>query len=370
MCGAEGDGVMSRRAVTLRGVVVALVATAGALGLAPVALAETPSQVADPIWEAEWIVLAQGPEGAIASHADRTFVDPYLASFGIGGLAAAARATGDPRYGEAAWRAVEWYAANMDSRGFVTDYRITPAGLVSTGDADSTDAYSGMFLLSVEAAQIGAPNGARLAALAPRIRGAVDAIRSTQRADGLTGAKPDWMVAYLMNEGEAYAGLLAGARVASAVGDRATAHYATTSATLITRAVERLWNPKTRSYDWAVHPDGVRQPTNWAQLYPDAISQVWAVRYGLVRHDRVVPLLKQFVLTHPNADDPNAIDLVDGVMRATGYWPGLAFGLRLVDPGAPARFLAGTQSAASATGAAWPYSVQVAGDVIRLSTGA
>lgn len=361
---------MSRRAVTVRAAVVALTATVSALGIAPVAMARAPSQVGDPTREAEWILLAQGPEGAIATHADRTFVDPYLASFGIGGLAAAARTTGDPRYGEAAWRAVEWYAANMDGRGFVTDYRITPEGLVSTGDADSTDAYSGMFLLSVEAANRAVPNAARLVALAPKLRGAVDAIRATQRADGLTGAKPSWMVAYLMNEGEAYAGLLAGARLASAVGDRTTARNASASADRIARAVDRLWNPQTRSYDWAVHPDGVRQPTNWAQLYPDAVSQVWAVRYGLVRRDRVAPLLNQFLLTHPNAHDPNAIDLVDGTMRATGYWPGLAFGLRFVDAGAPARFLAGTQSAAAATGSAWPYSVQAAGDVIRLSTGA
>jgi len=364
---------MSPRTVTIRGAAVALGAIISALGLAPVALAQSGPQPAvsagDPTREAEWILLAQGPDGAIASHADRTFVDPYLASFGIGGLAAAARVTGDPRYGVAAWRAVEWYAANMDPRGFVTDFRVTASGLVSTGDADSTDAYSGMFLLAVEATQAAAPDAARLGALAPRVKAAVDAIRATQRADGLTGAKPSWMVAYLMNEGEAYAGLLAGARIASSVGDRTTARNASASATRIARAVDRLWNPTTRSYDWAVHPSGVRQPTNWGQLYPDAISQVWAVRYGLVRGDRVASLLSQFLLTHPNAHDPTAVDLVDGAMRSTGYWPGLAFGLRSVDPGAPARFLAGARNAAAATGLAWPYSVQIAGDVIRLATG-
>ena len=359
---------MTPRAGTIRGAVVALAATLSALGLAPVAVAQPAAPVGDPTREAEWILLAQGSDGAIASHADRTFVNPYLASFGIGGLAAAARATGDPRYGEAAWRAVEWYAANMDLRGFVTDYRVTASGLVSTGDADSTDAYSGMFLLAVEAVQAAAPNAARLGALAPKVRVAVDTIRATQRADGLTGAKPTWMVAYLMNEGEAYAGLLAGTRLASSAGDRTTARNASASAARITRAVDRLWNPTTRSYDWAVHPNGVRQPTNWTQFYPDAVSQVWAVRYGLVRGDRVASILSQFLLTHPNAHDPNAIDLVDGTMRATGYWPGLAFGLRSVDPGAPARFLAGTRSAAAAKGLAWPYAVQIAGDVIRLAT--
>jgi hypothetical protein len=319
--------------------------------------------------EAEWILLAQGPEGAIASHADRTFVDPYLASFAVIGLASAARTTGDARFAEAGWREVEWYAASMDPRGFVTDYRVTPTGLVSTGDQDSTDAYSGMFLLAVEAVQGAAPNAARLAALAPKLRLAVAAIRATQRADGLTGAKPSWMVAYLMNEAEAYAGLLAGARLTNALGDRTTARDASAVAARISRAVDKLWNSKTRSYDWAVHPDGARQPTNWAQLYPDAVSQVWAVRYGLVRRDRVSPLLGQFLAQHPNAHDPNTPDLVDGSVRPTGYWPGLAFALRAVDPGAPGRFLAGTRASATATGNAWPYSVQIAGDATVLATG-
>ncbi len=336
-----------------------------ALGLAPPAGA----QVTPPNPEPEWVLLAQGPEGAIASHADRTFVDPYLASFAVIGLASAARATQDPRFGDAGWREVEWYAANMDANGFVTDFRVTPTGLVSTGDQDATDAYSGMFLLALEAVQGAAPSSARLAALAPKVRLAVDAIRATQRADGLTGAKPTWMVAYLMNEAEAYAGLLAGARLMTALGDRTTARNATAAAARIARAVDKLWNPATRSYDWAVHPSGVHQATNWAQLYPDAVSQVWAVRYGLVRRDRVAPLLGQFLAAHPNAHDPNAPDLLDGTVRPTGYWPGLAFALRTVDPGAPARFLAGTRAAAAATGNAWPYSVQIAGDAAVLATG-
>ena len=52
---------------------------------------------------------------------------------------------------------------------------------MSTGDADSTDAYAGLFLLAVEAANTAAPDRVRLGALAPALRSAVSAIRSTQR---------------------------------------------------------------------------------------------------------------------------------------------------------------------------------------------
>ena len=118
----------------------------------------------------------------------------------------------------------------MDARGYVTDYQVSGGTLVSTGDADSTDAYAGLFLLAVEAVQTAAPNGARLLALAPAVRLGVAAIRSTQRADGLTGAKPSWMVAYLMNEAEAFAGLQAATRLALVIGDRALARDGDTAA--------------------------------------------------------------------------------------------------------------------------------------------
>jgi hypothetical protein len=352
-----------------RGISVAAVVSVIALLGGLVAPPGAGAAVGDPREEADWILSAQLPDGALASHADRTFVNPYLGGFAAIGLGAAARATANPAYAEAAWRFGEWYAAHMDANGYVTDYRVEGAALVSTGDADSTDAYAGTFLLAVEAAYTAAPNRARLGTLAPALRRAVGAIRSTQRADGLTGAKPTWMVAYLMNEAEAFAGLQAAARLASTVGDKALAREASSAAGQLQRGVDRLWNSRTGAYDWAVHPDGARQPTSWAQLYPDALSQVWAVRFGLVQGSRARAVLTQFLRTHPNAHDPTAADLVDGHVGPTGYWPGAAIALRLVDAGAPARYLGGTATAATATGRAWPYSVQIAGDVIRVATG-
>jgi hypothetical protein len=257
----------------------------------------------------------------------------------------------------------------MDANGYVTDYRVVGGSTIeSTGDADSTDAYAGMFLQAAEAATVAAPNPGRLMALAPAVRAAVAAIRSTQRADGLTGAKPTWMVAYLMNQAEAYAGLQSAARLALSVGDKTLAKDASAAAARIARAVDRLWNPATGAFDWAVHPNGARQATSWAQLYPDALSQVWAVRFGLVQGPRARAVLDRFLQAHPSAHDPNAPDLVDGQVASTGYWPGAAAALRSVDLGAPARYHDGSAAAAAASGRAWPYSVQVAADLLRLTT--
>lgn len=355
---------MGRMRATVLAVAIGIGAVAAALPASAPSVGRS-----DPTPEAEWVLVTQTPhevELALASHVERTFVNPYLAAFGAIGLSATTQLTGDPRYAEAAWRQAEWHASAMDANGYVTDFHVVPGGLVSTGSADSTDAYAAMFVLTVDAAQRAAPDATRLDALVPKVRLAVDAMRSTQRAGGLTGATPDWDVAYLMNDAEVFAGLRAAARLGRVVRDRNLVAEATGAARRLQRGFDRLWNPKVDAYDWAVHADGVREPTNWAQLYPDAVSQVWAVRYGLVRGPRAAALVRKFLRTHPSAHDPNSVDLIDGALGLTGYWPGLGLALASVDPGAPTRFLAGTRGATPTTGAAWPYSVQTAGDVLVL----
>ena len=336
--------------------------------VAGVALMNVPAGAvgSDPRSEADWILSAQLPSGAIATHADQTFVSPYLAAYAAVGLSDATTMTKDPRYAEAAWRSLEWYGSVMDANGYVTDYRISNGNLVSTGSADSTDAYAGMFLVALDAVYRAAPNVSRLGAIAPKVQAAVSAVRSTQRADGLTGAKPSYMVAYLMDQAEAHAGLVAATRLAYTLGNRSLARAARDSADRLQAGIDQLWNPTTGAYDWASHPDGVHQPTNWSQLYPDAVSQLWAVRFGVASHDRALAVLGRFLQTHPHADNPTGADLINGTVGPAGYWPGLGLALRSVDPTAPGRFLAGTRNQAAATSRAWPYSVQTAADSIEL----
>ena len=187
---------------------------------------------------------------------------------------------------------------------------------MSTGGYDSTDAYAGMFLVAVDATYTAAPDAARLRALAPKVALAVRAIQSTQRADGLTGAKPDWMVAYLMNEAEAYAGFARRERSRARLRDTTLARSADTAAAALANGVDRLWNGGAGALDWAVHPSGVHVAANWSQLYPDAMSQLWAVRFGLLRGTRATAVLQRFARRTPHAADPTAPDLVDGADRS------------------------------------------------------
>ena len=377
--GRDPAGGWSRRAAVAAATIVAVVTiqVVTTLAAVPASGASTvvgrtsaaPARPVPPVVpdEAGWILAAQFPNGAIASHTDRTFVNPYLGGYAAVGLATATRMSGDRTYAAAAWRWAQWYGSAMDANGYVTDYDVTPGGLVSTGNYDSTDAYSGMFLVVVDAISNASPDPLRLRALAPKVALAVGAIRSTQRADGLTGAKPSWMVAYLMNEAEAYAGLRAAGRLARTLGDHALARSADAAADALSAGVERLWNASAGVFDWAVHPSGDHVTTNWSQLYPDALSQLWAVEYGLVRGPLATAVTTRFAVTHPGTADPTTPDLVDGAVRPGGYWPGAGLALATVDQSAPARFLAGTRAAAAVSGRAWPYSVQTAAQSIQLA---
>ena len=315
--------------------------------------------------DADWILRAQMPDGAIATYVDRVGVSPYLANYAAMGLAAAAAKTGNAGYVAAAWQWVRWYQDHEDQHGFVTDYRVVGGRLQSTGDMDSTDAYAGTYLLAVRDVWSATGDAGRLRSVAQGVAGAVTAIEATQDVDGLTWAKPGWRVKYLMDEAETYAGLVAAVDLAVALGDTVLEARAGADARGIAAGVAGLWNPQTGAYDWAVHGDGSHASTDWGRLYPDAMQQAWAVSFGLVTGDRAKQLMATFAAAQPAWSSPTATADVEGQARPVGYWavPGLAYRLVGNAPRAAAAVLS-IEAAADATGRAWPFTPADAGELL------
>ena len=98
--------------------------------------------------DADWLLQAQLPDGAIGHYVDRVKIWPYLANEAATGLAQATKVTGDTKYVSAVWSWLKWYQAHEDVNGFVTDYTVSGGVETSTGDMDSTDAYAGTFLMA------------------------------------------------------------------------------------------------------------------------------------------------------------------------------------------------------------------------------
>ncbi len=318
--------------------------------------------------EAEWILQAQLPDGSIATQLDHARIWPYLANFAAIGLARASELAGDPRYADAAWRWLQWYAAHQDASGFVTDYDVVAGRPVSTGQMDSTDAYAGTFLLAAKATWLATQDRARVGGLATAITAAVKAIEATQQPDGLTWAKPDARVKYLMDQGETYAGLRAAVTLAGVLGDGALRTRASRASKRLRTGVAGLWNPATEAYDWAVHENGVRQPTNWAVLYPDALQQAWAVAFGLARGERAASIMSRFERFHPSWDRPATITRFRAGQSATGYWAPAAWAFGRVDQPERARLAARRiRQAADAAGRAWPFTPSDSGQLVVLA---
>jgi hypothetical protein len=317
--------------------------------------------------DARWILRAQLPDGAIATHLDHAAIWPYLGNYAAIGLVEATRRAGDRRYLQAAWRWLAWYQAHQDARGFVTDYRRSGGVMVSTGDMDSTDAYAGTFLLAARAALRASGDRARLATLRRGIGLAVRAIEATQDRDGLTWAKPSWRVKYLMDQAETYAGLRAASDLALALDDPALAGRATDDADRLRAGVAALWNPATGAYDWAKHDTGARQRTNWRVLYPDALQQVWAVAFGLVDPERASWLVARFGVAQPRWDRPMATAVYDNGRRAVGYWAlvGWAYA-RIGQPQRAHDAAARIRAAAAVTRRQWPFTPSDAAQLVVL----
>lgn len=329
--------------------------------------------------EANWILGAQLPDGAIAVWPDRPvlrLIWPYLANEAASGLARATEVTGDPTYAAHAWSYLAWYAQAEDpATGFVTDYTIqngtTP---VSNGHYDSTDAYAGTYLAAVWDTYSATQDLTHLQALAGGVAGAIDAIAATQQPNGLTWATPSWHVAYLMDNAQALAGLEAGAAIERALGNATLAGSTASRATSMQDGIDSLWNPSTNAYNWALQQDGWQHPTSWGNLYPDALEQMSAVEWGAVPAKRVSGLLNSFGAAHPAWDDPTASDnYLSGasvVTQAVGYWPLAAIAYDVgSQTSTAASKLSNILSAAAAKNYGWPFTTGDAGEAIIAASG-
>ena len=318
--------------------------------------------------DADWIMSAQLPDGALANYVDRKAVWPYLANFAAMGLARAKEVTNDARYTEAAWRWLGWYQDHMDAQGFVTDYVVNNGVPVSNGFMDSTDAYAGTFLIALKATYRATGDRARLDRFRRGIDGAVRAIEATQEPDGLTWAKPDWRAKYLMDQAETYAGLVAAGELAQALGEQTLAQRAKADAFRMRTGVEKLWNSKDGAYDWAVHEDGARTRTNWSYLYSDALQQPWAIAFGLVPDaSRASALASRFNTKQPNWAHPARTAQFSGGSSATvGYWPMAALAYSVVRSSVAGAATTSIRSASLTAKRAWPFTTGNAGQLILL----
>lgn len=119
-----------------------------------------------------------------------------------------------------------------------------------------------------------------------------------QQKDGLTIALPDYRVKYLMDNSEAYGGIMSFLNLAQKTDKKINTAYYKSIADSIKRGIwEELYNSENDSFRWSDEKEG--GSVNWSNFYPDAYAQIFPIYYDILDDDRKYEVWKEFIANHP-----------------------------------------------------------------------
>jgi len=257
---------------------------------------------------AKWMATTVAPDGALLYGTQA--INPYYSNLAAIGL------TRDPGSYGIVQRWMQWYINHLnwpDKWGFygtTYDYDYNNGAEISHIDADSTDSYAATFLsLAWAFYNTGDANAqAYVKTLSYQLDAIGQVLVQTQNSDGLTWAKPDYQIKYLMDNCEAYRGLRDLALVyQNAFNDAAKAQYYNAKADLMLQGLNGLY---LNNGKWAVYKDGIDRliPPDMSVWYADASSQMFPVMQG------VIP-----------PTDPRAVATYNSFNAAWPQWQNLSF---------------------------------------------
>lgn len=315
--------------------------------------------------EAVWIASLQfdmpgeDADGAIVNFrnpASNSHIIPYFANFAAEGLLA------KPEYAPRVKRYLDWYIRHLNRpdynglHGTIYDYHISPTGkemvVMSGGHPhyDSTDSYAATFIHLVRRYYEVTGDAAYLEAQRSNIELIGGAIRATQQSDGLTWAKPDYQIKYLMDNAEVYVGFADLEWITQEVYQDPTAAATWRSYKLqVANGIEsKLWSAAHQMYRPYIDGANNGPNPNWEIGYPDALAQM--ISLGTIvppTSPRAQHLYTTFCLYYPNWPTPNG-----------SSFPGAVQAYKATLLGDRARadtFLRTVQQRFIATGHPWPW---------------
>lgn len=250
------------------------------------------------------LLMTRGPNGSFT-------MNPYFADF-----AALALLGADESYYENVRRYMDWHFDHLNTAqtdyngvdGTIYDYTVTLSDgkLVSekisiNADGkksyDSTDSYAATFLCVVAKYYEKTGDLAYLQANSQDLQRLLNPIRQTMDK-GLTFAKPDYRIKYLMDNCEVYEGLVAAEKLYTALGlTELCAEAADLKKQIFDAIEEHMWMEEEGYYEVAlgVNNDSAYAFT-WTNFYPCATAQLFPIFCGLLEPTdaRSVHLYNQF----------------------------------------------------------------------------
>ena len=251
--------------------------------------------------EKSWIMENQLPDGAIA-HTDisdigtEQLISPYFSATAVRGLLAGSVS---PQQAAAAERWLNWYLDRLNTEqedslngdGTIYDYILNmengQISMESTGNYDSVDSYAALFLIALE--EYCENCGTEL--LEKRfedVERVIEAMLRTVEANGLSIAKQEYKMQYLMDNSELNRGIKAAIELLKlSGGNQELLHKLDKILENNEKAFEKyFWNEEAQCYDIAVYKGDREKFGGWDKFYPDGAAQLFPALFEVSAQDK------------------------------------------------------------------------------------
>ncbi|MBR3768126.1 MAG: hypothetical protein IKL10_07810 [Clostridia bacterium] len=253
--------------------------------------------------ETEWLASLQLENGAIpmtGAKNGEVSVNPYFSDF-----AALALLDDTEKYADNVKKYMDWHFGHLNTSetdyngidGTIYDYKITLSDgkiieeKISEKDGrksyDSTDSYAATFLMVINKYYNTTGDNEYIISRSREIERITKAMLSTLHK-GLTFAKPDYEVKYLMDNSEVYEGMISAVslfkNVISDTAYNGILKECEKAAAKLLKAFEKdLWNSHEKYYESGIFRDGKAiSEFSWDTYYPCATAQLFPVIHGVI----------------------------------------------------------------------------------------
>lgn len=205
------------------------------------------------------------------------WIVPYFSHLAALALLANVEAGGPADDLARAGRWLNWCVAHQNAAGYWNDFEGTLSTYRETDKVDAWDSAAALCLLVADRfRQAGGTLTVAHIEVARRAFACVVSV--TDPTDGLTWAKPDYRVKYLMDNIEVRAGLLAAERLFVASGRAEEARDARERAERLGRALDSFWLPERRRYSHALFANGSHAKAS-DEHYPEGLAQLYGLAF-------------------------------------------------------------------------------------------
>lgn len=268
--------------------------------------------------ETQWLASLQLPNGAIPmtySPNGELRVNPYFSDFAVLALLDDAE-----KYSDVALKYMDWHFAHLNTAeedfnkldGTIYDYVVTMENGVIVDEKisvpadadsyDSTDSYAATFLRVVDKYTKKTGDATYIAEHAEDLERIANVMCATLH-NGLTFAKPNHRVKYLMDNCEVYEGAVAASEIFGVLADSNDSYkdtaekYANLAETVKEKINTKLWNFVGGYYTAGM--TYLQIPTSifsWKTYYPCATAQLFPITCGIIEPetDRAKSLYQKF----------------------------------------------------------------------------